>query len=134
MAKQLAIPFALAPDGSVAVVTDPVQSLADRVRALVGTLPSQRAMRSTFGVPTTQLVFDYDPTIATEQLDNYVRQALSQWEPSAVVLSVEPVVSSDGSQILTARVDISAGDPVASGISPQYSVTVSPNGEVARTG
>ena len=133
MAEQMAIPFSLAPDGSVAVVTDPVQSLADRVRALVGTIPSQRVMRTTFGVATTNLLFEYDPTIAMEQLDNYVRQALSQWEPSAVVLKVEPVISSDGTQIMTARVDVSAGDPVASGLSPQYSVTVSPTGDVART-
>jgi phage baseplate assembly protein W len=133
MSTQMAIPFALASDGSIAEVSDPVKSLADRVRALVGTLPTQRVMRSTFGVPTTNLVFEYDATIAADQLDNYVRQAIAQWEPSAAVLKVTPVLTADGRQILTARVDISAGDPVTSNVSPQYSVVVSPDGSVART-
>lgn len=132
--RQMAIPFQIASDGSIATVSDPVRALSERVRALVGTLPSQRVMRSTFGVATTQILFDWDPTIASEQLDNMVREAIAQWEPAAVVLSVEPVLTQDGRQILSAQVDISAGDPVAGEVSPQYSVTVSPNGEVRRTG
>ncbi|MFI0265653.1 GPW/gp25 family protein [Streptomyces luteogriseus] len=134
MAKQMAIPFSLASDGSIATVSDPVQALTDRVRALVATLPTQRVMRSTFGVSTTDVVFDWDAVIATQQLDNMVRQAIAQWEPSAVVLSVQPVLTQDGRHVLSARVDISAGDPVASGISPQYTITVSANGEVGRSG
>ncbi|MFE9834042.1 GPW/gp25 family protein [Streptomyces sp. NPDC005551] len=134
MPKQMAIPFALGPDGSIASVTDPIQSLADRVRALTATLPTQRVMRSTFGVATTRVVFDWDATIAQEQLNQMVREAVALWEPSARVLSVKPVLTQDGSQVIAARVDISAGDPVGSGISPQYTVTVAANGEVARRG
>lgn len=134
MAKQMAIPFRLAPDGSVATVEHPVQSLADRVRALTATLPTQRVMRSTFGVASTDVVFAFDPTIAQQQLDDMVRAAVTQWEPAARVLSVKPVLTQDGTQVISARVDISAGDPVAAGASTQYSITISPNGDVMRNG
>lgn len=132
--KQMAIPFSIAPDGSIAVVTDHIQSLADRVRALTATLPTQRVMRSTFGVASTDVVFAFDPSIAQQQLDDMVRAAVGQWEPAARVLSVQPVLTQDGAQVISARVDISAGDPVAAGASPQYSITISANGEVMRNG
>ena len=134
MAKQMAIPFRLAADGSVAVVEDPIQALADRVRALAATLPTQRVMRSTFGVPTTDVVFEWDPNIAQQQLDAMVREAVAQWEPSAVVLSVTPILTRDGAQVIAAKVDVSSGDPAVSGVSPMYSVTISANGDVARAG
>lgn len=134
MSRQMAIPFALAPDGSVAVVEDPVRALADRVRALTATMPTQRVMRSTFGVPTGSVLFEWDPGVARQQLDSMVRQAVSQWEPSARVLTVTPVLSQDGTQVISAQVDISAGDPVASAVSAPYRVTVSANGDVLRSG
>lgn len=128
---QMAIPFSIDASGSVAVVTDPVQSLADRVRALTATLPTQRAMRSNFGVKTTEVQFDWDPNAAQQHLFQMVQQAVALWEPTARVLAVQPVITPDGREIVGVSVDISAGDPVGSGVSEQYQVTISPNGDVS---
>lgn len=135
MATQMAIPFRIGADGAVATVSDPVKALSERVRALVATLPTQRVMRASFGVPTLDVMFAWDPAIGQAQLDQMVSEAVAMWEPSARVISVRPVLTTDGAQVLGVNVDISAGDPVSSTtVSPQYSVTVSPNGEVRRRG
>lgn len=134
MSKQMAIPFSIGPDGAVAVVTDPVQSLADRVRALTATLPTQRAMRATFGVASTEVMFAWDPSVGQMQLTQMVTDAVALWEPSARVISVQPVMTPDGAEVIGVDVDISAGDPVATGVSPQYTITISANGDVVRSG
>lgn len=130
----MVIPFSIDASGSVATVTDPVRSLADRVHALIATLPGQRVMRSTFGVPITEVMFAWDDNIGQMQLDQMVREAIALWEPSAQVISVRPVFNPDGSEVLSADVDISAGDPVSSGVSPVYAIQISSNGEVTRVG
>lgn len=134
MSKQMAIPFSLDASGGVAVVSDPVESLAQRVRALVATLPGQRAMRANFGVATTSVMFDFDPSIGTMELQQMVQEAVRLWEPAAQVISVNPVLSADGSEVLGVNVDISAGDPVSTGVSPQYPVVITATGDVVRSG
>lgn len=134
MPTQMAIPFSIGPDGTVDFVTDPVQALADRVRALTATSPGERAMRATFGVATADLMFTWDANVGQMQLDQRVKDAVAQWEPSARVLTVQPVMNADGSEVLGVSVDISAGDPVmVSDASAQYSVVITGTGEVART-
>ncbi|MFJ1700389.1 GPW/gp25 family protein [Streptomyces sp. NPDC088252] len=134
MTRQMAIPFRIGPDGAVASVTDPVKSLSQRVRAMVATLPTQRVMRASFGVPTVDVMFDWDPLAGQTQLEQMVSEAVSVWEPSARILSVQPVLSDDGAQILGVNVDISAGDPVGAAGSTQYAVRISGNGEIRRMG
>ncbi|MFD4858439.1 GPW/gp25 family protein [Streptomyces atratus] len=130
----MAIPFHVGPDGAVASVTDPVKSLSQRVRAMVATLPTQRVMRASFGVPTLDVMFAWDPSAGQTQLEQMVSEAVSMWEPSARILSVQPVLSEDGAEILGVNVDISAGDPVGTAASSQYAVRISGNGDVRRTG
>lgn len=134
MARQMSIPFAIGPDGGVLAVTDPVQSLADRVRALTATHPGERVMRTTFGVPVSDLVFSWDPNVGQMQLNQRVTAAVSQWEPSARVLTAAPLMNPDGTEVLGVNVDISAGDPVmATEASPQYPVAITTTGDVSRT-
>lgn len=116
-------------------VTDPVQALGDRVRALTATNPPERVMRTIFGVATGDLMFGWDANVGQMQLEQRVREAMALWEPSARVIAVRPVLNSDGSLVLGASVDISAGDPVmVSDAAAQYTVTITATGEVARTG
>lgn len=135
MPKQMTIPFGVDSSGSVSVTTDPVQSLADRVRALVATQPGERVMRALYGVATSDLMFSWDATIGQAQLDQRVRDAVGQWEPSARVIAALPSMSADGSQVLGVNVDISAGDPVmVTEASPPYTVVITGTGDVARAG
>lgn len=134
MPRQMAIPFSVGSDGSVDYVTDPVQALGDRVRALAATNPGERVMRSVFGVGTADILFSWDPNVGQMQLEQRVRDAVAQWEPSARVLTVQPVLNGDGSEVLGVNVDISAGDPaMVADSSTQYSVTISATGDVVRT-
>lgn len=130
--RQMAIPFMIGPDGAVATVSHPVITLQQRVRALCATLPTQRVMRATFGVPTTDILFDWDPHIAQEQLEAMVLEAVNQYEPRARVNGVRPTLSRDGGQIISLDVDISTGDQLPLMASTQYQVTVAPNGDVRR--
>ncbi|MFH9606851.1 GPW/gp25 family protein [Streptomyces sp. NPDC017448] len=132
--RQMAIPFRIGPDGAVATVTDPVKSLSERVRALVATLPTQRVMRASFGVRTIDVLFAWDAVAGQAQLEQMVAEAVAMWEPSARLASVEPILSSDGAQIIGVNVDISAGDPVQAASATQYSVRIGSDGDVRRIG
>jgi phage replication-related protein YjqB (UPF0714/DUF867 family)/phage baseplate assembly protein W len=92
---QLAVPFAMAADGSLAVCQDEGQAVSNRVRALVGTLPGERVMRADYGVPTTEALFAPDPEVAAAEVQLMVRDAVTTWEPTAVVTSVTPVIDMD---------------------------------------
>ncbi|MFV0135485.1 poly-gamma-glutamate hydrolase family protein [Streptomyces sp. HMX87] len=88
-------PFAIDHTGAVASTTDPREQLVDRVHALVGTLPGERVMRATYGVPTSAALFAVDADVAYDQLERAVLDAVSQYEPSAVVSAVVADVNDD---------------------------------------
>ncbi|MEW1922273.1 poly-gamma-glutamate hydrolase family protein [Streptomyces sp. NPDC088360] len=86
-------PFAIDHSGGVAATTDEREQLLDRVHALVGTLPGERVMRSTYGVPTSAALFAINPEIANDQLQRAVRDAVAEFEPSAVVSAISADVN-----------------------------------------
>lgn len=88
-------PFAIDHTGAVAFTSDPREQLVDRVHALVGTLPGERVMRATYGVPTSAALFAVDADVAYDQLERAVLDAVSQYEPSAVVSAVVADVNDD---------------------------------------
>jgi phage replication-related protein YjqB (UPF0714/DUF867 family)/phage baseplate assembly protein W len=92
---QMAVPFALAADGSLAVVQDEQMAVSDRVRALVGTLPGERVMRDSYGVPTTEALFAPDAATAGAEVQLMVLDAVTAFEPSAVVTSISPTIDMD---------------------------------------
>lgn len=81
-------PFAIDHSGGVSATTDEREQLVDRVHALVGTLPGERVMRATYGVPTSASLFAINPEIANDQLQRAVIDAVAQFEPSAVVSAI----------------------------------------------
>lgn len=92
---QLAVPFSLAADGSLAVVLDEGRAVSDRVRALVATLPGERVMRDDYGVPTTEALFAPDVATAEAEVQLMVTDAVTRWEPSAVVTGISPRIDMD---------------------------------------
>lgn len=92
---QLAVPFDLAADGSLAVVQDESQAVSDRVRALVATLPGDRVMRADYGVPTTEALFAVDAEVASAEVQLMVTDAVTAWEPTAVINSIMPTIDMD---------------------------------------
>ncbi|MET9360372.1 poly-gamma-glutamate hydrolase family protein [Streptomyces sp. NPDC006632] len=81
-------PFAIDHSGGVSATTDEREQLLDRVHALVGTLPGERVMRATYGVPTSAALFAINAEVANDQLQRAVMDAVAEFEPSAVVSAI----------------------------------------------
>ncbi|MFE5853217.1 poly-gamma-glutamate hydrolase family protein [Streptomyces sp. NPDC056500] len=81
-------PFAIDASGGFASTRDAREQLVERVHALVGTLPGERVMRATYGVPTSAALFAQNPAVARDQLQRAVTDAVAEFEPSAVVSAI----------------------------------------------
>lgn len=83
MIPHLRIPFALAADGSAAVVEqDSLAEVTQNVRVLLGTVQGSRLIPADYGIP--------DPTfVGLDEQD--LAAAVAEWEPrAAVTVTVEP--------------------------------------------
>lgn len=81
------LPFSIDASGGLLTTTDTAVQTLDRVQALVGTIPGERVMRSTYGVASTRALF-LPEDLASVQLQQAVKDAVSAYEPSAVVVGV----------------------------------------------
>lgn len=88
VSRMMSTPFGIDHTGAVASTTDPREQLLDRVHALVGTLPGERVMRATYGVPTSAALFAVNADAAYAQLERAVIDAVAAFEPAAVVSAV----------------------------------------------
>ncbi|MFF8283349.1 poly-gamma-glutamate hydrolase family protein [Streptomyces albus] len=102
-------PFAIDHTGAVDATKDGQEQLVDRVHALVGTLPGDRVMRSTYGVPTSASLFAVNPEVARDQLQRAVLDAVAVFEPSAVVSAVSAEVN-DNLGTVHVHVEVSRAD------------------------
>jgi phage baseplate assembly protein W len=97
----MVLPFQLAPDGGIAVTTDPNRQAAQHIEAILCTSPGERVMVPTYGVPVKGAVFMPDDQIATAQIAQQITSAMATYEPN---ITVEAVNVSD-----------TVGDPAGSG-------------------
>jgi len=106
MSISVVLPFQLDSTGAIQKTSNDDKALSDRVRALVSTVPGERLMRTDYGVPTPNALFD--PNIADmvfAELKMMAVQAIRRWEPAAVVVDIQPVTSENsGSVALDVRV------------------------------
>ncbi|NIY68040.1 poly-gamma-glutamate hydrolase family protein [Streptomyces malaysiensis] len=102
-------PFAIDHSGGVDSTADPREQLLDRVQALVATLPGERVMRATYGVPTSATLFATNPEVAHDQVQRAVIDAVAEYEPQAVVSAISAdVVESLGA--VNVHVQVSRAD------------------------
>lgn len=92
---QLAIPFRLAPNGHFAMTEGRDKQLAQRVRAVVATLPGERRMRPDFGADLGPVLFSPSNGVTNAEVARIVTDALLVWEPQAEIREVIPVVEED---------------------------------------
>lgn len=90
MGLQLTIPFTMLPNGSVSTQGDPAVQVQQRVDAIISTEEGQRAMRSTFGVPLSRLLFNDNDAFIAAEIATEVTQQLNIYEPGINVISVTP--------------------------------------------
>jgi len=88
MGTNFSVPFALTSQGTVQTTTDPNEIANDRVNSLIGTYPGERVMQPTYGVNTVSYLFTPNVVKETDMLENEIRDALADWEPSITLIHI----------------------------------------------
>jgi phage baseplate assembly protein W len=104
MPTEIAVPFRLASDGTIAVETSPDRQIAQHVHALVGTQPGERVMLPDYGVPVADLLFDPDASFVAQEISRAVTGAFNTYEPGVVLQKATPIP--DASQLSLARIEV----------------------------
>jgi phage baseplate assembly protein W len=104
MPTEIAVPFRLASDGTIAVETNPDRQIGQHVRALVGTQPGERVMLPEYGVPVSDLLFDPDSAFVAQEITRAVTAAFTIYEPGVVLQRAIPVP--DAGQQSLARIEV----------------------------
>src|SRR5260221_9154750 len=87
---QITIPFTVMENGAVSTETDINAQISQRIRALVGTEPGQRAMRADLGIPLSRLLFGVSDDLVDAELRQRVTQQMDAYEPGTVVTAITP--------------------------------------------
>lgn len=131
MPTEMAIPFALSSDGSVAMVTDLYDRTAQRIKAIVGTRPTQRVMDADFGIPLDNALFDPDEETTELEVREMVETALARYEPGVEIREVVAEGSETGDGVASVRVGFGlTEDPVTGAAQFVNTATVRRGGTV----
>jgi phage baseplate assembly protein W len=130
MPTEIAIPFRLASDGTIAVETNPDRQIDQHVRALIGTQPGERVMLPDYGVPVADLLFDPDASFVAQEVSRAVERAFTAYEPGVVLRRAVPVPDATQQSLARIDVDFMRRD---SGKSPS-SIAVQTNTAIVRVG
>lgn len=105
MGTQMTIPFTVMENGSVSTETDTSTQISQRIRALVGTEPGQRAMRADLGIPLSRLLFGVSEGLVDAELQQRVTQQLDAYEPGTVVSAITPQLNASNDGIASLEID-----------------------------
>lgn len=133
MSVEISVPFRAAPNGSIAVETDPGKQIAQRVKALVGTEPGERVVYPNYGVPVSSMLFQPNDLSSSAELVDMISIAANYWEPGVVVTSATPIPTADDQGV--ASVDVGfirtdAADSPGALATNTNTVTVYPGGRI----
>lgn len=122
------VPFSLTPNGTIQTTKDPNKIANDRVESLVGTYPGERVMLPEYGVNLPPQVFA--PSIAAQKdiITNDIRRAMTQWEPSIILNSVDPDINQQDVGIVSIGVTFTLSNDPA--LTPAQIATVEVGGNV----
>jgi phage baseplate assembly protein W len=104
MPTEIAFPFRLASDGTIAVETSPDRQIAQHVNALIGTQPGERVMLPDYGVPVADLLFEPDAPFVAQEISRAVTTAFNSYEPGVVLQKATPIP--DSTQMSLARIEV----------------------------
>lgn len=88
MAREIAVPFDIGPDGWIKSTSDPVQQFVGHLISLIGTNPPERQMRPTYGVHATDRVFDSNDALLRQHLKTDILRAAAAWEPGVEIVQI----------------------------------------------
>lgn len=110
MPIQMAIPFALAVDGSIATEANPDAQVTQRIRGLVGTSPGERLMRGDLGVPLLSYLFESGDDLVSARMREATTNLLGKYEPGAYVTDVSPITDVSGDGIASVGISYTQAD------------------------
>lgn len=105
MGTQMTIPFTVMETGAVSTETDIDVQTQQRIRAIVGTEPGQRAMRADLGIPLSRLLFGVDENLVDAELRQRVTRQMDAYEPGTEVTAITPVVNQTNDGIASLEID-----------------------------
>lgn len=105
MGTQMTIPFTVMETGAVSTETDIDVQTQQRIRAIVGTEPGQRAMRADLGIPLSRLLFGVDENLVDAELRQRVTRQMDVYEPGTEVTAITPVVNQTNDGIASLEID-----------------------------
>lgn len=95
MSQEIAQPFTLDNNGSIAVVTDTSLQVNQHVNSLISTIEGERVMLPTYGLNLAGLVFNNDNAVLLTVMQQDIQTTFAKWEPSIQVTSIAPSSSTD---------------------------------------
>jgi len=84
----LEFPFRISKTGTVAKITDQKVIWSNKVRAVIGTSITERAMRSDFGTYINRAFWNTEG-FSSKNIEPFIQEAFSKWLPSLDLISVE---------------------------------------------
>lgn len=105
MGTQMTIPFTVMETGAVSTETDINIQISQRIRALVGTEPGQRAMRADLGIPLSRLLFGVSDTLVDAELQQRVSQQMEAYEPGTRMTAMTPHIDNSNDGIASLEID-----------------------------
>lgn len=105
MGTQMTIPFTVMETGAVSTETDIDVQTQQRIRAIVGTEPGQRAMRADLGIPLSRLLFGVDENLVDAELRQRVTRQMDVYEPGTEVTNITPVLNQTNDGIASLEID-----------------------------
>ncbi len=123
------MPFGLTPYGAVATTSDPNVQAGQHIESICATMPGERVMRPTYGIPLKGYVFSPGADMVANEISREVQAQIAAWEPSVNVISVTPTAN-DSFGVADVAVDFSL-NPAAT--SSSNIATVSLGGTVTES-
>lgn len=105
MGIQMSIPFAVMENGAVSTESSVDTQIAQRIRALVGTEPGQRAMRADLGIPLSRLLFGVSSTTVDAELQQRVISQMEAYEPGTRMTAITPHLDDSNNGIASLEID-----------------------------
>ncbi len=116
-----AFPLRLSPQGKLALTTGG-QDLDQSIRIILETIPGERRMRPEFGCRARELIFMPMDQSTQALMEEYIREAITRWEPRIFLHSVDATIHPDsqGAWVINIKYQIKATHDVRSIVHPFY--------------
>lgn len=106
---EIAQPFQVDGNGTIAFDTDPVQWVRNHILALLLTIPGERVMRPNYGIGIYSLVFQNADPLIEQQIISAVNIGVNMWEKNVNIIECKFAQTPDYSGILELDISFTVG-------------------------